>query len=1089
MDCWKVLGIEKTDDKMIIKEAYMDKLNIFHPEENPEGFQNLRQAYETALKECEKEEVIDTSPLGIWMQKVRDVYFNFSKRIDVYYWEELLQDDICFQIDGAMETSESLLEFLMYNYRLPQNVWIALDNQFDWQNRKEELYKRFPNEFIDFIINEIKYKDDIRYDLFEADDDKDFDEWFRLFDNIKDNLNQRNTDEVKNLLDKIKSLGISHPEMTVLETRYLMQIEDFKNAEILAQDLVNNYPNEPNFLYSLGQVELKNKNIEKSKECFEKIIEIDESYGGAYVGLADCLLSNEEFEEAQKYYDKVKSIYPYNNYIRDGIYKCTEGRIKNYQKILEENPDDIDNLYRLAWGYYDIDEIDKCKEIADKIPFSEQNQTEYYDLKGRLAAGLNNNEEALNFFYKWLSLNTEDKEKLYIYKQISISYFDLKDYNKSLEYCDKILDIDNQNSDALIRKASIYNILENYNEAIYCCDKAIKTDTATASAYINKAEALFNLGIYKEAMDNCYIADNIYPYFIKSYSIKIKILYYVNEYKQALDIVNKIESFGINDEEITLYKARILEATDKLKEAKDVYMSLIDKDTQNDLVYYYFAYLCSSVGNYDDTIYYVNKSISIKDVLYKYYLRAYAYKVKRRYSKAIDDYNYIIQKDDRADQAYNNRGLVYAEIKDFEKAEADYKKAIELNPNNHSVNNNMGEMYENQQMYDKALEYYTKQIDIEANDYYYINRGWCYIKLKKYKEAQKDFNLAIKMDSKNPYAYNGLAHTYKYQDEYEEAIKFFEKAIDMDYEYVYAYRYMSECYENLKQYDKAEQTYTRAIEKFPEDETLYLDRGLLYSKQDKYDEAIKDYEKAIELYPDFAYAYNNMGIVYRCLKQYKKAIELYQKAIRLYPQYAHAYNNIGLVYAELKQYKKAIASYKKAIKIDANYSKAYGNLASLYLNQTKQYKKAIEYYTKQLEISDDLAEIYKYRAKAYYKLGKPKNSKADYKMAIKLYLEKIEKNNEYVCDYEALAECYQELKDYEQAIKYYKKAIELESGVCSYKQCHEAYYRLGEIEEAKGNIEKALKYYQKANEIKPTDEQYIQAVNNLTNLKETFKNI
>jgi len=1091
MDCWKVLGIEATNDKLAIKEAYMNKLNIFHPEEDPEGFQNLRQAYESALKQCESEEEIDNSPLGMWLQEVKDVYSNFSKRIDVYYWEQLLQNDICFQIDSATEASESLLKFLMDNYRLPQNVWIALDNQFDWQNKKEELYKKFPNQFIDFIINEMNYKDNIKYDLFEADDDKDFDQWFRLFYDIRESLTQRDTEKTKELLDQIKSLEIFHPEMTVLEIRYLMQIEDFKKAEILAQQLVDNYPDELNFLYAFGQVELGYKNIEKAKQYFEKIIEINKDYDGAYIGLADCLLADEEFEEAQKYYDKMKLIYPYNGYIREAIYKCTEGRIKNYKKIMEENPDNIDNLYHLAWGYYDIDKIDESKQIVNKIPFQEQNQAEYYDLKGKIESESNNHAEALEFFYKWLSLEPQNDERLYVYKQISIEYYSLKKYNKALEYCDKILDVDSQNADILNIKADIYNILKNYNEAVYCCDKAIEIDNLMVRAYINRAEAFYNLGRYKEAMDNCFIVENIYPYFIQNYLIQIKVLYSVDEYKQALDIVNKVEELGVDNEEITLYKARILEAMDKLKEANDIYMSLIDKNTQNDLVYYYFACLCSDMGNYDDAIYYTNKSISIKDELYKYYLRAYAYKRKKRFSKALDDYDYIIEKDSKSDQAYNNRGLVYTELEDFKKAEADYQKAIELNPDNRNANNNMGEIYEKQQMYDKALEYYTKQLEIESGDYYFINRGWCYIKLKRYNEAQQDFDSAIKIEPKNPYAYNGLAHTYKEQGQYEEAVKFFKKAIEADDEYIYAYRFISECYEHLGKYDEAEQSYTKAIEKFPNDETLYLDRGLLYAKQKKYLEAIEDYQKAIELYPEYAYAYNNLGIEYYHLKQYDKAIEVYKKAIELYPNYANVYNNLGLVYEDLSQYKKAIWAYQKAIAIEPNFNKAYENLASLYLNKTKQYKKAIECYNKQLYIvkniinNDNIIDIYKNRAEAYFKLGEMQKAQCDYKTLIVMYLDKIEKNKEYACDYENIAECYHKINDYEQAIKYYKQAIELAPKNYTCKQCHEAYYRLGEIEEARGNIKAALKYYKKANEIKPEDEEYKEAIKNLNNYKKS----
>ena len=51
---WTVLGLKPTQDVSAIKRAYAQKTHACHPEENPEGFLELRKAYQAALDYAER---------------------------------------------------------------------------------------------------------------------------------------------------------------------------------------------------------------------------------------------------------------------------------------------------------------------------------------------------------------------------------------------------------------------------------------------------------------------------------------------------------------------------------------------------------------------------------------------------------------------------------------------------------------------------------------------------------------------------------------------------------------------------------------------------------------------------------------------------------------------------------------------------------------------------------------------------------------------------------------------------------------------------------------------------------------------------
>ena len=144
---WDILEIEETRDKNSIKNAYRRKLTRTNPEDYPEEFKELRVAYEQAIAaagsvdadgeppggaaETNQGLIKDESPVGLWLEKVEELYASFYDRIDVHQWERLLADDVCVGLESAEEARIQLLKVFMDHIKQPNNIWKAIDRVFD----------------------------------------------------------------------------------------------------------------------------------------------------------------------------------------------------------------------------------------------------------------------------------------------------------------------------------------------------------------------------------------------------------------------------------------------------------------------------------------------------------------------------------------------------------------------------------------------------------------------------------------------------------------------------------------------------------------------------------------------------------------------------------------------------------------------------------------------------------------------------------------------------------------------------------------------------------------------------------------------
>ena len=265
MDVWNVLGIKRTDDKSAIRAAYAEALKTRHPETNPEGFKELRAAYEKALK-GEPEPREDNFLLG----KIKEVYFDFPRRIDVDAWRGILDLDICSQIDTEKQALDTFLEFFAYNYKIPKYIWELIIDFFAIDERKEELTKTHHPEFIEYVLRWKTSEDFIRYDKFKLNPQKsweDYEEFLRVCQKINSAMAESPAPfkTIAKLFNDLNDLEIFNLDAEIMRRRYYLTADPAR-AAALTERLYAEFPDDPKVLF----IESQNKmNAEKYDEALE----------------------------------------------------------------------------------------------------------------------------------------------------------------------------------------------------------------------------------------------------------------------------------------------------------------------------------------------------------------------------------------------------------------------------------------------------------------------------------------------------------------------------------------------------------------------------------------------------------------------------------------------------------------------------------------------------------------------------------------------------------------------------------------------------------------------------------------------------
>ncbi len=772
---WEILGIEKTKDERAVTQAYRDRLSITNPEDKPEEFKELRNAYEEALAYARTPETIqgDNKEVEQWLKDLQDLYADFSKRRETECWEELFSREICASVSGHMRIEEELLRFLMDHFFIGHDVWLCMDRHFSFVERKEDLYQNYPRDFIDrIIINGILYPDILPMTLFQPG--KDGEECEKYLDTY---LQIRMEEEARESIEKLQGMKESHPYGDAMICSWKIRFEDPGYLKELEQ-IAERYEDDLNIAlllgreyYNAGEYGKAEALCEIQKERHKNEIRLGSFY-------ADVLEAQEKYDEAMKEINAMMSLANGDNRV---LYDLNERRkkispfiISRKLETLKKDPDDVQARIDLFWAYLENDKNDEGIALFETFDKEKTPAFDYYNMLATITYYTEDYEkgiEALQKLVEAIDDLPEDSEKNIsrkkrkgeMYGRMAYFYQMLKQDDAMMEAYGKALEVSENKAEILVSMTQSSFMKEDYEKAQEYAERLVREKADSVYGYNLLAYAYFYRHSDQEAYDAISRAIEMDGSDLGFFILKLRILIRNNAFEEAEKILEYLDSCGLQEDASVLYvKGLLAERKGEDKEQiRETYRQALKKMEGQEGSYEFSDDLCYRLLCLEGEILDGNKKED-RDKMMELCEKGLSC---RPTNKDLLEYKgWLLMKD----KQYEASLKIYL---DLEKEE------------NHSgyVDSQIGYLYY-QDLEHKAKEsrdHYLKALekDYDAGAHFYI--GMCEMYMGHLDEAERQFRILEEKEPDSIDPYLRLSEVYAMKNDLDQALMNADKLLEL----------------------------------------------------------------------------------------------------------------------------------------------------------------------------------------------------------------------------------------------------------------------------------------------------------------------
>ena len=209
-----------------------------------------------------------------------------------------------------------------------------------------------------------------------------------------------------------------------------------------------------------------------------------------------------------------------------------------------------------------------------------------------------------------------------------------------------------------------------------------------------------------------------------------------------------------------------------------------------------------------------------------------------------------------------------------------------------------------------AVEAYSQSIALNSKEFAPLQyRGFSYLKLRKFKEAELDFLRALELNSRDAATHNNLAIARTGAGELEPALASITQAVQLSPANADFRRRRGSLLTRLGRHAEALQECTEAVRLDPRSAEGFQLRGRCYQALKRHGAAMADFTSAIAINPKQPSYFLDRAAVLATVKRFDESAHDSSTAIKLNPALPAAYHTRALAYINLKRYGDARADF------------------------------------------------------------------------------------------------------------------------------------------------------------------------------------